>query len=39
MKTSVSSGGRRDGFADGGGIISPTFAKDGETSYLGRHPT
>ena len=29
----------RDGSADAGGIIFLMFAKDGETPYLGRHPT
>ena len=28
-----------DGSADAGGIIFLMFAKDGETPYLGRHPT
>jgi hypothetical protein len=32
-------GGEGDGTADGGGINLPMFAKDGETSYLGQHPT
>ena len=29
----------RDGNANYGGTHSHTFASDGETSYLGRHPT
>src|SRR5713226_7768744 len=35
----VSGRGSIHGTRDGGGINSHTFAKDGESSYLDRHPT
>jgi hypothetical protein len=39
MTITVSSGGGCHGTGDAGGINSHTFAKDGETLYLVRHPT
>src|SRR6266849_2650065 len=39
MTFTVSMGERSIGSGDAGGINSHTFAKDGETLYLVRHPT
>jgi hypothetical protein len=39
MTAPVSTGGKRDGSVDAGGIGLRTFAEDGETSYLAQHPT
>ena len=39
MRTVVLPGDKEDESADAGGIIFLMIAKDGETPYLGRHPT